>query len=312
MTFEKMQLDLSGRVFADGQLYVALSRVRSLDGLYLSRGIDSKFVRTNSEIVEYASGYNNEKSINNEIERGKAAFELMKENDFDNAAKEYLILAVKKASDSDIREAEKLAGDFMKTVICDDEIYGCIKEVPKQLMDKDDATSNYLSALFCLYANEYEESLKRIEKVLAHKQSLDVLYIKSRSLAKLERYNEADGVNSIIGEKFEFSTPDLKILYMIAVINELYIGDPGIELLSRLVKESPNYKKAVLTLRMLMKRKGEMFEPVEEDNAELINAFDSELSDEEFAAMLEECKKDNKDAYRHLIRRIKKLCNNNE
>lgn len=312
MTFEKMQLDLSGRVFADGQLYVALSRVRSLEGLYLSRGINSRFVRTNSEIVEYASGYNNEKSINNEIERGKAAFELMKENDFDNAAKEYLILAVKKASDSDIREAEKLAGDFMKTVICDDEIYGCIKEVPKQLMDKDDVTSNYISALFCLYANEYEESLNRIEKVLAYKQTLDVLYIKSRSLAKLERYNEADSVNDIIGEEFEFSTPDLKILYMIAVINELYIGDPGIEILSRLVKESPNYKKAILTLRSLMKRKGEMLGSSEEDNAELINAFDSELSDEEFETMLDESIKNNKDAYQHLTKKIMKLGNNKE
>ena len=36
MTFDKMSLDLSRGLFADGQLYVALSRVRSLEGLFLS------------------------------------------------------------------------------------------------------------------------------------------------------------------------------------------------------------------------------------------------------------------------------------
>lgn len=37
MTFDKLSLDLSRGMFAAGQLYVALSRVRSLEGLYLSK-----------------------------------------------------------------------------------------------------------------------------------------------------------------------------------------------------------------------------------------------------------------------------------
>ena len=39
LTFNKMILDLSRGTFAAGQLYVALSRVRSLDGLYLTRPV---------------------------------------------------------------------------------------------------------------------------------------------------------------------------------------------------------------------------------------------------------------------------------
>lgn len=38
-TYDKIILDLRSHIFAPGQLYVALSRVRSLDGLYLTRAV---------------------------------------------------------------------------------------------------------------------------------------------------------------------------------------------------------------------------------------------------------------------------------
>lgn len=38
-TYDKIILDLHSHIFAPGQLYVALSRVRSLDGLYLTRAV---------------------------------------------------------------------------------------------------------------------------------------------------------------------------------------------------------------------------------------------------------------------------------
>ena len=74
MTFDKMSLDLSRGIFAPGQLYVALSRVRSLNGLFLSKNIIEKYAHTNHEIISYSNGYNDEKVIQNEIESGKAVF----------------------------------------------------------------------------------------------------------------------------------------------------------------------------------------------------------------------------------------------
>ena len=96
MTFDKMSLNLSHGLFAAGQLYVALSRVRTLDGLFLSKDVIPQYAYTNREILAYASGYNDEHLINNEIESGKAVYAALKQNDYDEAARQYLLLVNKK------------------------------------------------------------------------------------------------------------------------------------------------------------------------------------------------------------------------
>ncbi len=71
MTFDKLSLDLSRGMFAAGQLYVALSRVRSLEGLYLSKNVIPQYAHTSREVLTYASEYNNEQQIGNEIRAEK-------------------------------------------------------------------------------------------------------------------------------------------------------------------------------------------------------------------------------------------------
>ncbi|MES2677972.1 MAG: PIF1 family ATP-dependent DNA helicase [Pseudomonadota bacterium] len=54
MTLDKVKCDLS-KVFADGQIYVALSRVKTLEGLFID-ALDFNRIRANQQIVEF---YNN-------------------------------------------------------------------------------------------------------------------------------------------------------------------------------------------------------------------------------------------------------------
>ncbi|SHO60484.1 helix-turn-helix domain-containing protein [Algoriphagus zhangzhouensis] len=55
LTFDKAIIDV-GKAFAPGQVYVALSRLRSLDGLFLRSRIQPNLVHSDQQVVEFSSG----------------------------------------------------------------------------------------------------------------------------------------------------------------------------------------------------------------------------------------------------------------
>ena len=57
-TFDKVYIDLSTGTFAHGQLYVALSRCRTLNGLYLKRPISQADIILDNRIVEFLHNFN--------------------------------------------------------------------------------------------------------------------------------------------------------------------------------------------------------------------------------------------------------------
>lgn len=306
MTFDKLYLDLSRGMFAAGQLYVALSRVRSLDGLFLSRPIIPQYAHTSREVLAYANNYNDEKVINSEIESGKAVYQLLARHNYDEAGKQYLMLVQKMAANGDIKEAMQQAKRFLDTIICDEELFGCIDEVPSELAISEHWASKFLVALLSLYAGKYEQALAYADSVLAQHQCQEALYVKSRCLAKLERYEEADAVNVLMGDVFDMSTPDCKVLYMIAMLNELHIGDPGLNLMQQLIKARPKYDKGILSLRYLMKRKALLLVKTTDEPRELVDDFNSEISEEEFAQKLATAREKAPKAVEYLLRLIRK------
>ena len=306
MTFDKLYLDLSGGMFAAGQLYVALSRVRSLNGLFLSKPIIPQYAHTSREVLSYASGYNDEQVINSEIESGKAVYQLLNHHDYDEAAKQYLLLVQKKAEAGDIKEAMQQAKRFLDTVISDEDLFGVIEEVPESLMEADHWAPKFLVALLSLYAGKYEQALAYVDSVLALHQCQEALYVKSRCLAKLERYDEADAVNVLMGDVFDMAMPDAKVLYSIAMLNELHIGDLGLNLMQHMIAVRPKYNKGILSLRQLMKRKGLVLVKTSDDPRELVDDFNSDMSEEEFAQKLVTAREKAPKAIEYLLRLIKK------
>lgn len=304
MTFDKMQLDLSRGVFAAGQLYVALSRVRSLDGLFLIKGVVPQYAHTNKEIIAYANGYNDERLINNEIESGKAVYQSMKNYDYDETARQYLLLVEKKVNSGDIKEAIYQAKRFLDNIICDEDLYGCIKSVPSVLTESCHWTHAFLAALLCLYSNRFDQALNYVDKVLDKHLCQEALYIKSRALEKIGKYKDADDVNVEIAESFQMDTPDAKVLYMIAMLNEIHIGEPGLDYMRKLIEAKPKYDKGITSLRMLMKRHGMVLDSCA-DNA-LINAFNSDIDEVAFNEKLKEFRKEAPKSVAQLIQRIKK------
>jgi ATP-dependent exoDNAse (exonuclease V) alpha subunit len=54
-TYDEVVIDLGRGAFSPGQTYVALSRVRSLEGLYLTRAIKMGDVMVDKDVIRFMS-----------------------------------------------------------------------------------------------------------------------------------------------------------------------------------------------------------------------------------------------------------------
>jgi hypothetical protein len=72
LTFNQVSIDFTGGVFAGGQTYVALSRCTSLQGITLKAPIRQQDIFVRSEVVQFASLFNNQALIDQAMQEGKA------------------------------------------------------------------------------------------------------------------------------------------------------------------------------------------------------------------------------------------------
>lgn len=305
-TFEKMVLDLSRGIFAPGELYVALSRVRSLSGLFLTRGIIPQFARTSQEVLNFAGDYNNQQTVMNEIEIGKAVYAAFRDNDYDTVAAQYLRLIHKKASEGDIAEAMQQARRLMNTMIGDESLFGVLDCIPENLAASRSWDEEFLVTLLSLYSGNYELALDCANDLLLRQQCAEVLFLKARALTKLDRLGEADEANVALTAFFEMSTPDAKILYEIAMLNDR-IGAPSLDYMKRLVDIRPKYDRGILAMRGMLKKAGILVEGDADKENELLDTFNSGQSDEEFADLLKKAGKEAAKSITDLVGRIRKM-----
>ena len=305
MTFDKMVFDLTRGVFTPGQLYVALSRVKSLDGLYLTSPIKRGHVRENAEVLKYARSFNNEQVIDSELYVGKQLFETLKAKDYDKAARIYMNLSMEKALQCDYRGASLLVHQMFCTMISDDTLLGTIGERP--VIDGDSTVCNFLNAVYCLYGGEYEQGLMYADRVLEHRTCVDILFVKSRCLSLLGRWKEADELNSQIIEILDGKL-DLKTYYYVALLNELHCGDPGLGILQALLKDHTDYLPIMESIRTIMQLRGITlsYGKEEEQTPALIQCFNSSASNEEFMLQLTETKEQHPEEYEVLVDTILK------
>ena len=287
MTFSKMTLDLGSGIFSDGQLYVALSRVKSLDGLFLSHPIRPTYVRGSKEVLLYAEHYNDDQLIADELKKGRQLYESLKHNDHDAITLSLLRMAVDKASDGKEKEAIYLIGDMFAAMISDEHMVGVLESLP--VISGDTITANMLNAVFSLYSGRYEQAIAYADLILQHRQCKEAMFVKARCLAISGRYAEADAIHvkltELIGKTF-----DAKVYLAVATVNE-QIGDPGLGIMQAVIHLLPDYLPAILRLRMMMQAKGIMLETKEEAN-DLTDAFNSKKDTSVFSALLDAADKE--------------------
>lgn len=72
LTFDKVVIDFSGGAFAGGQLYVALSRCRSLEGMVLKTPVRQSDIIVKREVELFARTANNKQQIEAELRKARA------------------------------------------------------------------------------------------------------------------------------------------------------------------------------------------------------------------------------------------------
>ena len=289
MTFDKMHFDLSRGTFQAGQAYVAISRLRSLDGLTLSNPICPHHVTQNQEVRVFANSFNDVDMINDELETGKAIYKYLKAKDYNMATKSCLKLMKRKIHKNDLRNAALIAKRMFDIMLDDACLKGMTKDM--KLLKDCSMTCNFLNAVICLYGNRYEEAIGYADMVLSRRTCLEAMFIKGRALYELKRNDEAYNVVyqiiSISKDGEEKKAIDKKLLLFEARVNER-MGNSILAISQQLIKLCPEYIGSYLMVRNEARRLEMHLTFSESDeNIEFATAFENgNVSDEDFCKML--------------------------
>ncbi len=169
LTFDKVVIDFSGGAFAGGQLYVALSRCRSLEGIVLKTPVTLSDVIVNPQVEHFARSANDEQLIRQELKKAKAddaykmALELFRGGKWLEAVR-HLARAVEYRNDLGRPEIQRFIASQM---VFATRFQNKITDLENQLQQQQKSVAEYAREYF-LMANECEVKFKDTRSALAN------------------------------------------------------------------------------------------------------------------------------------------------
>ncbi len=268
MTFDKLKLDLSAGVFMPGQLYVALSRVCSLSGLYLTSPIRLHYIMSKPEIDTFLGEYSDIELIAKDIKEYAVYYQALQAKDYDLAAKECFrifcdaisqrkeistlpIDARKKAASDNSKLEEKAyyAADRMLAVTYNPhDVIACDNKL--QPLVGSTTQDYFLNAIISFANKDYEETIQFIDcAMLLFNNPAKLYYLKSIALLAQEKYNDADATNE--RWKNDVDVLDVRYYYQKAM-TDFKLGKPCISTMIETIKIEPFYLPFISQIQQMM------------------------------------------------------------
>ncbi|MBR3566493.1 MAG: AAA family ATPase [Paludibacteraceae bacterium] len=289
MTFDKLKLDLSTGVFMPGQLYVALSRVCSLEGLYLTSPIRLHYIMSKPEIDKFLDDYNDIGIISKDIKEYAQYYQALQDKDYDKAAQECnrimhsALVARKEISTLPIDERKSAARTNSKL---EEKAYYAadrmlsIAYTAKEVMTSTEHINTivgnseedcFLNAVICFENGEYEKSIHYIGQVMQlFGNSARWYYLKSLALYAQGKYTEAAVVNE--SWKNDVDVVDARYYYLTAII-DYKLGKPCTQTMLEAVKLEPRYTPFIRSLQQMMCARSEQLACNQESIKATVRAF---------------------------------------
>ena len=317
LTFDKVAVDFGRGAFTYGQVYVALSRARSLAGLTLVNPIDFSSVRVSHDVQVFATSYNDQNVIETELAVGEAVQEFERLRDHDGAACRLFAMCNEEAHNGDTRRAYELLNRTLSYVADD----SCLFGIDWEPIPNNNRESIILNAAGLIYSGKAKESIQLLTTVVsASDENFNGLYLLARALEECQDWETVEILYNQMIRLFEKSadygtdSPAYrKFRYRLAILNERQYGDPGFHIIKELISENPYYDRYHVDLRwMLQKRKEEFGYQPDEGNPLMNLLMNDTVSEEDFLQALKKERSEKTDAwlsYRRYVSRLRPKVN---
>lgn len=297
MTFDRLKLDLSTGVFLPGQLYVALSRVCTLEGLSLTSPIRLHYIMSKFEIDRFLEEYSDIQIISKDIKEYADYYEALQLKDYDKAAiecnkimhqaldrkKEINTLPIderKKAQKENARFDDNAyyAADKMLSVTYDAEILMTWQQTIKPINGNSEK-DHFLNAVICLQNKEYDKVIDYSRPTLFEDIMLEDAtdsevakwyYLRSIAYYAKGDYQSATQANQEWKDKVDVL--DARYYYRTAITNFKMQKPFLIDMLEAISLE-PTYYKYIRILQEMMQSKHMTLPQQKGNDNPLVTAF---------------------------------------